>query len=91
MKTQLRQIFKQIRPLDVIPRLVYLCQAFSSFLGKLIFVGIILLLFLAYVMVKILMTATHFTHFSQTQKSLVHFLCELQNHVGKLETVMMKC
>jgi len=51
----------------------------------------IILLFLAYVLVKNFIDTTHFTHFSQTQKSLVHFFCELQNHAGKLETVMMKC
>jgi len=55
MKTQLRQIFKQIQPFDVIPRLVYsVSRAFSPFLGKrfLIFAGMIILLFLAYVLVK---------------------------------------
>jgi len=56
MKTQLRQIFKHIQPFDVIPHLVYSAKpgAFSSFLGKrfLIFAGMIILLFLAYVLVK---------------------------------------
>jgi len=37
MKTQLRQIFKQIQPFDVIPRLVYSEPRVNFFFGKTVF------------------------------------------------------
>ena len=93
MKTQLRQIFKQIQPFDCIPRLITLSQAFSSFLGKrfLIFAGMIILLFLAYVLVKNFIEHYPFYAFITNSKVPCAFFCELQNHAGKLETVMMNC
>jgi len=65
----------------------------SYFLGKrfLIFAGMIILLFLAYVLVKNFIDRYPFYAFFTNSKVPCAFFCELQNHAGKLETVMMKC
>jgi len=51
----------------------------------------IILVFLAYVLVKNFIE--HYPFYAFITNSKVHcaFFCELQNHAGKLETVLMKC
>jgi len=51
----------------------------------------IILLFLAYVLVKKFIDHYPFYAFFTNSKAPCAFFCELQNHAGKLETVMMKC
>jgi len=51
----------------------------------------IILLFLAYVLVKNFIEHYPFYAFITNSKVPCAFFCELQNHAGKLETVMMKC
>jgi len=51
----------------------------------------IILLFLAYVLVKNFIDCYLFYAFFTNSKVPFAFFCELQNHAGKLETVMMKC
>tara|TARA_B110000444_G_scaffold49368_1_gene45281 strand:- start:9 stop:200 length:192 start_codon:yes stop_codon:yes gene_type:complete len=62
-----------------------LSQAFSSFLGKriLIFAGKIILLFLAYILVKNFIGNYLFYAFFTNSKVPCSFFFELQNHASK--------